>query len=311
MTDRSSSIPPKPARTVSLVLGSGGARGLAHIGVIRWLEAHGYHIASISGCSIGALVGGIHAAGKLDEFEAWIRTITPVDMVTLVDIAWSAGGVMKGDKLMDALKAIVGDLDIRDLSIAYTAVAANLEREKEVWFQTGPLFDAIRASISLPFILTPFMQNGEPLVDGGILNPVPIAPTFADRTDLTIAVNLGGDLDPNLAFPGPVPVLAEDGFRIETHLNRLIRSIGKSVIRKSREERSLQAIAQQAFDSMQNTIARQKLAAYPPDVLIDIPKNACTIMEFDRAAELIGLGYRKTASSGLDVLAEPALSPSS
>jgi len=178
--------------TVSLVLGSGGARGLAHIGIIHWLEEHDLKIASLSGCSMGALIGGIYAAGKLDKFEQWVRAITKVDIVTLLDFSWKKSGLVKGDKIINTLVDLVGDQLIEDLPLTFTAVAADIQKEKEVWINKGNLFDAIRASISLPLFLTPFNRNGVNLIDGGVLNPVPIAPTFGDETDMTIAVNLGG-----------------------------------------------------------------------------------------------------------------------
>jgi len=137
-------------RTVSLVLGSGGARGLAHIGVIRWLEERGYEIKSISGCSIGSLVGGMYAIGKLAEFEAWVRAVTRLDIFTFLDLSMQKGGFFKGDKVIDALKGLVGDTLIENLPIPYTAVATDIKNEREVWINKGSLFDAIRASISLP-----------------------------------------------------------------------------------------------------------------------------------------------------------------
>jgi len=223
-------------KTVSLVLGSGGARGLAHIGVIRWLEENDFKIESISGCSIGSLIGGAYAAGKLDEFESWIRAINRIDIVTLLDISWRKSGFVKGDKIINTLTGLIGDVTIEELPIKYTAVAADIVSEKEVWMNSGNLFHAIRASISLPLFFTPFNYNGVDLIDGGVLNPVPIAPTFSDETDLIIAVNLGGKMEVQ---------------------------------------------------------ARQKLAAYPADYFIDIPRNACGTLDFDLASEMIALGYKK------------------
>ena len=181
-------------QTVSLVLGSGGARGLAHIGVIKWLEENDYEVKSIAGCSIGAMIGGVYAAGKLDELEEWMCSITKMDMANLLDISWGNGGIFKGDKVIDTLKDLIGDKQIKNLPIPFTAVAADMITQKEVWINKGSLFDAIRASISLPLFFTPVKHKDKLLIDGGVLNPVPIAPTFDDHTDLTIAVNLGGPL---------------------------------------------------------------------------------------------------------------------
>ena len=180
-------------RSVSLVLGSGGARGLAHIGVIAELEARGYRIASIAGCSIGALIGGIYAAGKLDAYTEWVSDISKLDMVALLDLAWQNDGLVKGDKIINKLVDLVGDQRIEDLPIPFTAVATDITNGTEVWMSSGRLFDAVRASISLPLFFTPFEYRNAKLIDGGCLNPVPIAPTWRDETDLTIAVNLGGE----------------------------------------------------------------------------------------------------------------------
>ena len=160
--------------SISLVLGSGGARGLAHIGVIHWLEEQGFEIASISGCSMGALIGGIYAAGKLDVFEHWVRDISKVDIFTLLDLSWQKNGLVKGDKIIATLTELVGDINIEDLPIKYTAVAADIANEKEVWLSSGSLFSAIRASISLPLFFTPFHYNGVDLIDGVSLIRYPL-----------------------------------------------------------------------------------------------------------------------------------------
>lgn len=292
-------------KDISLVLGSGGARGLAHIGVIHWLNENGFKIKSISGCSMGALIGGIYAAGKLDDFEHWVRAITKVEILKLLDLSWGMSGLVKGDRIINTLTALVGDQKIEDLPITYTAVAADIVSEKEVWINEGPLFDAIRASISLPLFFTPFKHNGIDLIDGGVLNPVPIAPTFSDSTDLTIAVNLGGMVeakdkieiinkqksDETSAFPeqfsGPFTEAVTE------YVGRLTDSIAGGV----NQDWDAYDIANQAFDAMQSTIARQKLAAYPADVNIEIARNACGTLEFDRASEMIDLGYAKAQES--------------
>lgn len=146
--------------TVSLVLGSGGARGMAHIGIIRWLEAHNYQIKSISGSSIGALIGGIYAAGKLDECETWFKELSNTDIIALSDIAWNRSGLIKGDKLVNAFRNLIGNPNIEDLNIPFTAVATDIENEKEIWLQKGSLLDAMRASTALPMVFTPVYTDG-------------------------------------------------------------------------------------------------------------------------------------------------------
>jgi NTE family protein len=281
--------------TVSLVLGSGGARGLAHIGVISELEANGYEIKSISGCSMGALVGGIFAAGKLDEFEQWVRAITKVDIVSLLDIAWQKHGLVKGDKIINTLIDLVGDRMIEDLPMRYTAVAADVKREKEVWINSGRLFDAIRASISLPLFFTPVEYRSGHLIDGGVLNPVPIAPTFNDDTDLTVAVNLGGPLQAETISKNSERRSADSDPSFQEKVSQFISDLQVAKKPRPSEDWSVYDIADQAFDAMQSTIARQKLAAYPPDINIEIARNACETLEFDRADEMIELGRRKAS----------------
>ncbi len=283
-------------KTISLVLGSGGARGLAHIGVIHWLEENDYKIDSISGCSMGALIGGIYAAGKLDDFEQWVSAINKVDIFTLLDLSWEKGGLVKGDKIINTLVELVGDQLIEGLPISFTATATDIINEKEIWIASGRLFDAIRASISLPLFFTPFNHKGVDLIDGGVLNPVPIAPTFGDETDLTIAVNLGGTpvsldekSDMQEAFDGVSP--------LHEKVINFISNFQRPDIKVGGHDWGAYDIANQAFDAMQSTIARQKIAAYPPDHVIEIARNACGTLEFDRAAEMIDLGYRRAQES--------------
>ncbi|MCC4782884.1 patatin-like phospholipase family protein [Vibrio lentus] len=277
-------------KTISLVLGSGGARGLVHVGIIRWLIEHGYQIKSISGCSIGALIGGVYAAGKLDEFEEWVTSIDQSDMAMMLDFSWQSSGIFKGDKIIDTLRGLIGEISIEDLPIPYTAVAANVADEKEVWLQSGSLFDAIRASISLPLFFTPHVINGEELIDGGVLNPVPIAPTFGDKTDFTLAVNLGGEPEMLQQEVTPVSLPTKES-NLHEKVVHFIDNLGSSVKSKMSFNFAAYDIANQAFDAMQSTIARQKLAAYPADITLEIPRNACGTLEFDRSQEMIDRGY--------------------
>ncbi len=287
-------------KTVSLLLGSGGARGLAHIGVIHYLEENGYDIRSISGCSMGALIGGVYACGKLDVFEDWVRPISKLDIVKLLDVSWGKEGLVDGERIIAVFKELIGDHQIEDLPIEYTAVAADIKREKEVWLKRGPLYAAIRASISLPLFFTPFELNGMKLLDGGILNPVPIAPTFEDDTDLTIAVNLGA---PPTGSPNPTPKIEpkvlNDSLSDSVHakIEDFIEGLKSRNPVSSSNSWKMLNIADQTFDAMQGAIARQKLAAYPPDRTIMIARDACGTLEFDRADEMIALGYEAAARS--------------
>jgi NTE family protein len=282
----------KNNKTVSLVLGSGGARGLAHIGIIHELEKNGYRIESVAGCSMGALIGGIYAAGKLEAFEAWVKEVSKVDIVNLLDLAWQSDGLVKGDKIINTLVDLVGDAQIEDLPIPYTAVAADIVSGNEVWLTSGRLFDAIRASISLPLFFTPVPFRDGQLIDGGVLNPVPIAPTFADDTDVTIAVNLGGPPVEPLDEPDEPPESSGARTTASRWVEELISDVKRTLKQRTMRDWNAYDVANQAFDAMQSAIARQKLAAYPPDYEIEIARNACGTLEFHRADEMIELGRR-------------------
>ena len=166
--------------------------------------------------------------------------------------------------------------------------------EKEIWINSGRLFDAIRASISLPLFFTPVQYKNVHLIDGGVLNPVPIAPTFHEGNDQTIAVNLGGPAEFSPGIVAEAPSSGSESSSLRKKLNRFIDNLQSSS--KDDDEKDLDAydVANQAFDAMQSTIARQKLAAYPPDIVTDIARNACGTLEFDRAAEMLELGRQKT-----------------
>ncbi|MDO5495564.1 MAG: patatin-like phospholipase family protein [bacterium] len=177
---------------ISLVLGGGGARGYAHIGAIRELTARGHEIASISSCSMGAIVGGVYAAGKMDEFEERVRGIERSHVLWYLDVALRGPGMLKADRVMDMLAELVGDVEIQDLPIPFVAVAVDLAARREVWFPKGPLLTAIRASIAIPTAITPIVMNGRLLADGGLLNPLPIEPTAMVHSDAVVAVSLMG-----------------------------------------------------------------------------------------------------------------------
>lgn len=271
-------------KTVSLVLGSGGARGMAHIGVIKCLEEYGYKIESISGCSMGALVGGFYAAGKLDNYTEWLRGIDTLDMIKLLDLKGS-GGLVSGERLMEKMKELVGDPFIEDLPIKFTAVASDVKDEKEIWINKGSLMEAVRASISIPLFFMPYPHHGRFLIDGGVLNPVPIAPTFQDQTDLTIAVNLGGEINPGITAPKK-----EENPSVTSKLKEYLQNI--AMPDAMTEEYGMYEIVSQSIEAMQGTIARMKLAAYPPDIIIEVPRNLCSTLEYNRADEIIDYGYQ-------------------
>jgi NTE family protein len=281
-------------RTVSLVLGSGGARGLAHIGVIQWLTENGYDIRSISGTSMGALVGGIYATGKLQVYAEWVLALERMHVLRLLDPTMGRAGIFKGERIISVLRELVGDCAIESLPIAFTAVATDLDTGQEAWLRNGSLFDAIRASIATPMVFTPFKHGERTLIDGAVVNPVPVAPTLGDDTDLTVAVDLSG---PPESRPAPVPdpsLIRED--RYGKGIRQFFDTVRPPAKRKPPSP-GLLDIAFAAMQSMHDTIAELKLSAYTPDVLVKIPRNACGFFEYWRAEELIALGRERAAAA--------------
>ncbi len=185
---------------------------------------------------------------------------------------------------MQTLKQVLGDYNIEDLAIKFTAVTADVYEEKEVWLNSGSLLSAIRASISLPMFLTPYKYNHHTFVDGGILNTVPIAPTFHDNTDITIAVNLGSRIHHHIRL---------EEKKQHKELSAKIKNyfLDIALLKNATQNESIYNIANKSFDTMQGTIARVKLAAYPPDIEIKVPRDLCGMFEFDRVDALIRYGY--------------------
>ncbi|MEE4789560.1 patatin-like phospholipase family protein [Pseudomonas alliivorans] len=342
-------------KRIALVLGSGGARGYAHIGVIQELERRGYEIACIAGCSMGAVVGGIYAADKLDRYSEWIESLDYLDVLRLVDVSFRLGAI-RGEKVFGQIRDIVGEINIEDLRIPYTAVATDLTNQQEIWFQEGCLHQAMRASAAIPSLFTPVMQGGRMLVDGGLLNPLPIVPVVSSHCDLIVAVNLNSTHQQHYQLP-----IIERPPAVKKRFDLLINSLGSrlpfrrklettgvtsltaetnslksaaarvpnpwlgevsadpqgqqpsaapqaegapksasgSVIVDNVGPASLLDLINQSFEVMQTSLAQYKIAGYPPDILINVPKRVCRFFEFYKAPELIALG-REIARDTLD-----------
>ena len=328
-------------KRIALVLGSGGARGYAHIGVIEELERRGYDIACIAGCSMGAVVGGIYAAGKLDLYRDWIQSLDYLDVLRLVDVSFRLGAI-RGEKVFGQIRNIVGEINIEDLRIPYTAVATDLTHQQEIWFQEGCLHQAMRASAAIPSLFTPVMQGNRMLVDGGLLNPLPIVPVVSSHCDLIIAVNLNSTSQNSYQLP-----VIQRPPAFKSRFDTLMNSLGshmpfrnkhasdllelEQVMLKPLPDRapnpwvestrpgaqqpaaaptqegapksasgsfiidnvgpaSLLDLINQSFEVMQTSLAQYKIAGYPPDILINVPKRVCRFFEFYKAPELIALG---------------------
>jgi len=180
------------AGRVAVALGAGGARGYAHIGALEVLQERGYEVVALSGTSMGALVAGVTAAGKLEEYTEWSRSLTQREVLRLLDPTLTGGGALRAERVIGRVAEILDGARIEDLAIPYTAVAVDLGARREVWFQRGPVATAIRASVAIPGVITPIVVDGRLLVDGGLMNPVPIEPTAAITSDWTFAMSLSG-----------------------------------------------------------------------------------------------------------------------
>nr|WP_207949667.1 patatin-like phospholipase family protein [Mycobacterium eburneum] len=328
-------------RRVALVLGSGGARGYAHIGVINELRDRGYDIVGISGSSMGALVGGLQAADRLDEFTEWAKALTQRAVLRLLDPSITAAGVLRAGKILDAVRDILGDTTIERLPIPYTAVATDLITGRSVWLQRGPVDAAIRASIAIPGVIAPHVVDGRLLADGGILDPLPMAPMAAVNADLTVAVNLSGSEEEATAHdddPEPRPtaewlhrMLRSTSGLLDTNAARslLDRPTARAVLSRfgaaipdtdvdaEPEPDALPEVPEvpevpklgsfevmnRTIDIAQAALTRHHLAMYPPDLLIEVPRTTCRSLDFHRAAEVIDVG-RELAATALDAAAD-------
>lgn len=270
--------------TVALVLGSGGARGNAHIGVIQILEEQGFDIISVSGCSMGAVVGGMYAAGKLPAFTEWVSGLSRFDVFRLVDMSLLSMGAIRGEKAYAILEDFLGDQLIEDLPIPYTAVATDLVKQQEVWFQSGHIMDAIRASVAVPGMIMPVTEKGRFLVDGGLLNPVPIMPVVPDQADLIISVNLNTNV--KNVRPGQKLLLNSAKYGDDS----ILSGVNASKSQRSHLQWNKMEMLNQCFETMQATMAKYKMAGYEPDIEINIDRNACNFFELYRAKEMIEIG---------------------
>lgn len=286
---------------IALVLGSGGARGLAHIGVIEELLSRGYDITSVAGTSMGALVGGIYAAGKLPDFKKWVLGIDKFRMFQLLDFSFRLDGMVKGQRIISTLKEMVPDLSIEALPIPFAAISTDMAAEREVVFDRGSLFDAIRASISLPAFFRPVHKSDMVLMDGGILNPLPINRVSRRRGDKVFAVDVNVP-DDEKPLPVRRKVQAEDDDD-STFIEWLKRTFSSDSSDDEKADSSLYSpyggSLLQASDMMIERISRLTVELYKPRLLIEVPAAAYGILEFYRAPEIMELG-RAAAALALD-----------
>jgi NTE family protein len=280
----------KPTEKVALVLGAGGARGLAQIGVIEALQARNLDIVTVAGSSSGALVGGIFAAGKLGEFREQLERMSRGAFMRLLDPAIGQAGLLHGERLVHAMREVVGDPLIETLPVHFTAAAVDLQRQREVWLRSGPLWDAIRASFAIPGLFTPHTVHGRELVDGGLLAPLPIAATRLSDAHRLIAVDMHGWPQRPPGEPADIDTPAHESLRTRFR-DWIERKLGKA---GNDTDIGLLEVMSRSLDTMQAQISRVQLALDPPELVIRIPRDACLFYEFWRAKELIAIGRGET-----------------
>jgi NTE family protein len=277
------------APRVGLALGSGSARGWSHIGVIRVLERAGVSPHIVCGTSIGALVGAAYAAGEVDRLEAWVRTLTRQAVVGFLDVRFG-GGLIAGARLFDYIRVRFTDPGITRLGRVYGAVATELATGREVWLRDGPVLEAVRASIAIPGLFTPAPQGGRLLVDGGLVNPVPVSLCRALGADTVIAVALNGDeLERR---PREAARSDEASTRVAALLSRLRTERRPRTQKCEVLSPSMLEVLTTSLDIMQVSITRSRLAGEPPDVVIRPRLSDFALMDFHRAAEAIAEGQR-------------------
>jgi NTE family protein len=283
--------PASMKKNVTLVLSGGGARGFAHIGAIEEIESRGYMINSIAGTSMGALVGGVYATGKLNEFKEWAYNLDKQEVFKLLDFSFSSQGLIKGDRVLGVMKKFIPDANIGDLKIKYTATAFDLALNNEVVFSQGSLYDAIRASIAIPTVFTPVVSGNSILVDGGVVNNIPINNAIRTENDTLIAVYVNAD----------VPVyhlnITEKSKWQDLYIqkiNEFRKSLYKSKSTDQGKKFNYFNLINDTIASMTNQLAATIIKVTPPDIFVEISKKSCGTFDFYKAEELVEIGRYAT-----------------
>lgn len=277
---------------VHLVLGSGGARGIAHIAVIEELETQGYEIVEVIGCSMGAVVGGIYAAGHLEEYKTWLTSLSRRDVFDLLDFTFTKQGFVKGEKLFAKHLEVVGKQNIEDFPIPFTAVATDMKHNEEVHFKSGDLYKALRASVSIPGFFVPVVDHGRVLVDGGVLNPLPINLVDKEEDEIIVAVNLNGRYDSKYDKKPEPDRIDEMKKWFHDLLPESMKDNRKVEVDPEEDSFSLIELMDSTFSFTQDRLTRLMIDVYKPDYLIEIPRNSSGIFDFDQAKKILEVGRK-------------------
>ena len=283
-------------KNVSLVLSGGGARGIAHIGVIEELEKQGFNIKSISGTSMGSLIGAVYAVGKMQEYKKWIYTMDELEVFKLIDFTFSSQGLIKGDRVFNKMKKFIPDINIEELKIHYAATATDILNNKEVVFTKGSIYNAVRASVAIPTVFTPVKTENTILVDGGVMNNVPINHVKRTKNDVLIVVHVNADIPANKP---PIPKKEKDKkqslylIKIKEFYNHLNKSKSKS----KNDKLGYFEIINKTINLLTYQLAIVSIEKHPPDILIPVSHNSCGTFDFYKAEELVEIGRHAAIKS--------------
>ena len=274
---------------VALVLSGGGARGIAHIGVIEELESQGYEITSIAGTSMGSVVGGIYASGKLDVLKKWLFTLDKLKVLNMVDFSFSKQGLVKGDRVSGRMKRLMADTQIEDLRIPFAAVAVDLVHSKEVVFRSGSMYEALRASVSIPTIFTPVKTEDGLLVDGGVMNNVPIDRVERTPGDILVAVDVNASVPVNK----PAITKKEEKARQSLYRKKMLefqRHMRGNGPKSSGHNLGYFDLINKTLSLMTHHTARILMEKHKPDILIEVSHDSCEMYDFYKAEEMVEIG---------------------
>ncbi|XWN36767.1 MAG: patatin-like phospholipase family protein [Balneola sp.] len=277
-------------KKVHLVLGSGGARGAAHIGVIEELEKEEYEIVEVIGCSMGAVVGGIYCAGQLPEYKKWLLSLTKKKVFELLDFTFTSQGFVKGEKLFGKHIEVTGKQNIEDFRIPFTAVATDMKHHEEVHFRDGDLFKALRASVSIPGIFTPIVDKDRVLVDGGVLNPLPINLVNKQEDAIIVAVDINSK-----TIIEELLVKEEPEKRKRYWFENILPDSLKEITRtdeKKTESFSLFELMESTYSFTQDRLTELVIEHYKPEILVQIPRESCDTFEFYKSKNLVEIGKK-------------------
>lgn len=288
---------------IGLALGSGAAKGWAHIGVIRALEKAGIKVDIVAGCSVGALVGAAYATDRLPVMEKWVRSFSYWDVIRLMDFSWGRGGLLRGEKVFSHWRRLVTAENIEECALRFGAVTTNLSTGRELWLTDGDLHQAVRASCSMPGLLSPVAYHGYWLVDGAVVNPVPISLTRALGADIVIAVDLQHDA--HLMQQDLLSVTPQEPPQEQTVATswggKLRQQLAKMASRRINQTPGAMEIMTTSIQMLENRVKRNRMAGDPPDVLIQPFCPQISTLDFHRADEAIAAG-REAVDKKMDEL---------